>query len=130
MYVKNVAESRHAQAAATPAGRLPHLLRPAGLDAGRLSAADALGLAVRLKALADPARLRLVDHLLAQPDREACTCDLAPVIGLSEPTTSHHLKQLLAAGLLSKRRDGMNVYYRLVPDAVNAVARVLDTGCC
>jgi ArsR family transcriptional regulator, arsenate/arsenite/antimonite-responsive transcriptional repressor len=52
------------------------------------------------------------------------------VIGLSEPTTSHHLKQLLAAGLVSKRRDGMNVHYRLVPDAVNAVARMLDTGCC
>jgi ArsR family transcriptional regulator len=108
----------------------PICCAPLGSTQGRLSAADALGLAVRLKALADPARLRLVDHLLAQPDREACTCDLAPVIGLSEPTTSHHLKQLLAAGLVSKRRDGMNVHYRLVPDAVNALARVLDTGCC
>ena len=108
----------------------PICCAPLGSTQGRLSAADAVELAVRLKALADPARLRLVDHLLAQPDREACTCDLAPVIGLSEPTTSHHLKQLLAAGLVSKRRDGMNVHYRLVPDAVNAVARVLDTGCC
>ena len=99
----------------------PICCAPLGSTQGRLSADDAVALAVRLKALADPARLRLVDHLLAQPDREACTCDLAPVIGLSE---------LLAAGLVSKRRDGMNVHYRLVPDAVNAVARVLDTGCC
>jgi DNA-binding transcriptional ArsR family regulator len=106
----------------------PICCAPLGSTQGRLTTADAVGLAVRLKALADPARLRLVDHVLAQPDREACTCDLAPVIGLSEPTTSHHLKQLLAAGLVSKRRDGMNVHYRLVPDAVNAVARVLDTG--
>jgi DNA-binding transcriptional ArsR family regulator len=108
----------------------PICCAPLGSTQGRLSTDDAVGLAVRLKALADPARLQLVDHLLAQPDREACTCDLAPVIGLSEPTTSHHLKQLLAAGLVSKRRDGMNVHYRLVPDAVNAVARVLDTHCC
>jgi ArsR family transcriptional regulator len=49
------------------------------------------------------------------------------VVGLSEPTTSHHLKQLLAAGLVTKRRDGMNVYYRLAPDAIDAVSRALVT---
>ncbi len=103
---------------------------PLGSPAGRLSAEEAIGLAVRLKALADPARLQIVDHLLAQPEHEACTCDLAPVVGLSEPTTSHHLKQLLGAGLVTKRRDGMNVYYRLAPQALDALSRVLDTGCC
>jgi ArsR family transcriptional regulator len=108
----------------------PICCAPLGSTEGRLSAEDAVGLAVRLKALADPARLQLVDYLLAQPDREACTCDLAPVVGLSEPTTSHHLKQLLQAGLVTKRRDGMNVHYTLAPEAVNAVSRVLDTGCC
>lgn len=50
--------------------------------------------------------------------------------GLSEPTTSHHLKQLLGAGLVTKRRDGMNVYYQLAPQALDALSRVLDTGCC
>lgn len=108
----------------------PICCAPLGSSDGRLSVEDAVGLAVRLKALADPARLQLVDYLLAQPDREACTCDLAPVVGLSEPTTSHHLKQLLQAGLVTKRRDGMNVRYALAPEAVNAVSRVLDTGCC
>ena len=101
---------------------------PLGSPTGRLSAEEAIGLAVRLKALADPARLQIVDHLLAQPEHEACTCD--PVVGLSEPTTSHHLKQLLGAGLVTKRRDGMNVYYRLAPQALDALSRVLDTGCC
>ena len=100
---------------------------PLGTPTARLSRADAVGLAVRLKALADPARLQLVDHLLDSPDNEGCTHSLAPVIGLSEPTTSHHLKQLLAAGLVTKRRDGMNVYYRLAPDAVDAVSRALVT---
>src|SRR6476620_4579662 len=101
---------------------------PLGSPAGRLSADEAVGIAVRPKALADPARLQIVDHQLAQPEHEASTCDLAPVVGLSEPTTSQHLKQLLGAGLVSKRRDGMNVYYTLAPDAVNAISRVLDTG--
>jgi ArsR family transcriptional regulator, arsenate/arsenite/antimonite-responsive transcriptional repressor len=107
----------------------PICCAPLGAPASRMSQEDATALAVRLKALADPARLQLVDHLLAQPDLEACTCDLAPVVGLSEPTTSHHLKQLLRAGLVTKRRDGMNVHYRLVPEAMTAIARVL-TGCC
>jgi ArsR family transcriptional regulator len=91
---------------------------------------DAIALAVRLKALADPARLKLVAHLLGSPDREACTCDLAPVVGLSEATVSHHLKQLLGAGMVTKRRDGMNVRYRLVPEAVAGIARTLDPDCC
>lgn len=91
---------------------------------------DALGLAQRLKALADPTRIRLVSILLTQPHHEACTCDLAPLVGLSEPTVSHHLKQLLDVGLVSKTRRGLNVHYRLEPKSVKALARVLDIDCC
>lgn len=93
-----------------------------------MDVADAEAVAARLKALGDPVRLRLVSLLLASPEREACTCDLAPGVGLSEPTVSHHLKQLLHAGLVSKERRGMNVYYRARPDALRALARVLDVG--
>ena len=94
-------------------------------ETGPLADEDAVAVAARLKALGDPVRLRLVSLLLAAPDREACTCDLAPGVGLSEPTVSHHLKQLLATGLVSKERRGMNVYYRPEPEALRAVARVL-----
>ena len=87
---------------------------------------DALALAQRLKALADPTRVQLVSMLLTQVGREACTCNLAPAVGLSEPTVSHHLRQLHAAGLVSKERRGMNVYYRVEPAALKAIARVLD----
>jgi DNA-binding transcriptional ArsR family regulator len=87
---------------------------------------DALALALRLKALGDPTRVQLVSLLLTQPSYEACTCNLAPAVRLSEPTVSHHLKQLLAAGLVTKQRRGMNVYYRLEPAALKAIARVLD----
>lgn len=91
---------------------------------------DALALAHRLRALSDPARIQLVSLLLTEPDQESCTCLLAPAVGLSEPTVSHHLKQLLDAGIVTKERRGINVYYRLVPESVKAVARVLDLDCC
>lgn len=95
-----------------------------------MPAGDAVALAVRLKALADPTRLRLVSYLLDQPAHEACTCDLAPLVGLSEPTVSHHLKKLETAGLLAKARRGMNVHYRVVPEAFHAIAGALHIDCC
>ena len=82
---------------------------------------DAVRLAVRLKALADPARLRLIAFMLNQPNFEACTCDLAPAVGLSEPTVSHHLKTLEKAGLVSKERRGMNVHYSVETPAIRAL---------
>ena len=91
---------------------------------------DAIALAVRLKALADPARLQLLSFLLDQPGQEACTCDLAPVLDLSEPTVNHHLKKMEAAGLLTRERRGMNVHYRVVPEAIHAVAESLHVRCC
>lgn len=82
-------------------------------------------LAAQLKALADPVRLRLVANLLSEPARELCTCDLAPLVGLSEPTVSHHLKRLAEAGLVTKERRGVNVYYRAVPATIEAIGRQL-----
>lgn len=90
--------------------------------------ADIEQLATRLKALADPVRLRLVSSLMAEPSRELCTCDLAPLVGLSEPTVSHHLKRLAAAGLVEKERRGVNVYYRAVADAIDALGRAVSEG--
>lgn len=88
----------------------------------------ALEVAVRLKALADPARLRLLSLLLT--DKEVCTCDLAPAVGLTEATVSHHLGQLRKAGFISGERRGMNVYYRAHRDALGALARVIDPAGC
>ena len=89
---------------------------------------DAVRLAVRLKALADPARLRLIAFMLNQPDQEACTCDLAPAVGLSEPTVSHHLKTLEKAGLVSKQRRGMNVHYTVQSTAIRALGVAIHVG--
>ncbi len=93
-----------------------------------LNEQDALALALRLKALADPTRLRLLAYILDQSAQEACTCDLAPLVGLTDATVSHHLKKLETAGLVTKERRGMSVYYSVVPPAVQAIADALHLG--
>ncbi len=99
-------------------------------SADPLTEGDAMALALRLKALADPVRLRLVALMLDHPNEEACTCDLASYVGLTDPTVNHHLKRLESAGILTKERRGMNVYYRVLPEAIQAIARVLNVSCC
>ena len=90
---------------------------------------DALEVAVRLKALADPVRVRLVSLLLASD--EVCTCDLAPAVGVTEATVSHHLSVLKKAGMISEgERRGMNVYYRARRESLGALCRVIDPNCC
>src|SRR3954467_3517862 len=81
------------------------------VGAGAMAEAEALQVALRLKAIADPTRIRLLSMLLAAPDSQACGCDLAPAGGLTDATVSHHLSQLLKAGLVTRERRGMNVWY-------------------
>src|SRR4051795_253468 len=98
----------------------------APLASAPLSVDDARVLAGRLKALADPARLRLLSLMMANQDLEACTCDLTEALGLSQPTVSHHLKKLGDAGLVfAHRREGSWTYYRVAPDALAGLANVI-----
>lgn len=92
-----------------------------------LAAEGAERLAKSLKAIADPARLRLISMVAAHDDAEACVCDLTEPLGLSQPTVSHHLKVLVDAGILSRDKRGTWAYYRLVPGALEAVARSVAT---
>jgi len=64
-----------------------------------------------LKALAHPARLKLVD-VLSECD-EVCVCDLTDVIGMDISTVSRHLSQLKAAGIVTSEKRGQMVFYRL-----------------
>lgn len=91
---------------------------------------EATEFAVRLKAIADPTRLKIVTHLLSAPGNEACICELTPVLSLSDATVNHHFKTLVAAGIVSKERRGMNVHYRIDPESIHAIARALYAGCC
>ncbi|MFK4729480.1 metalloregulator ArsR/SmtB family transcription factor [Agromyces mediolanus] len=86
---------------------------------------DAARLAHKMKALADPTRLRLLSIVAAAADQEACVCDLIEPVGLSQPTVSHHLKILTEAGFLSRSKRGTWAYYRLVPSGLDSVTQAL-----
>ena len=90
-----------------------------------ITASQAADLAHMLKALADPTRLRLVSMVAAHEDGEACVCDLAEPLGLSQPTISHHLKILVEAGIFTRDKRGVWAYYSLVPSALSALSAVL-----
>jgi ArsR family transcriptional regulator len=71
------------------------------------------------KALSDPIRLRILEFL-RRPDAECCSvedrvcaCDLEGLLGLSQPTVSHHMKILVQAGLVASEKSGRWVYYRV-----------------
>ncbi|MFN8227816.1 MAG: Rv2640c family ArsR-like transcriptional regulator [Mycobacterium sp.] len=102
----------------------------APVAAGPMSDHDALQIALRLKALADPARVKIVSHLFSSDSGEEISGNLAAVLGLSESTASHHLTQLRRAGLVTSERRGMNVYHRVRPDALQALCAALDPNCC
>lgn len=93
-----------------------------------LDANQAVDLARRLKALADPARLRLISIVASSEGQEACVCDLTEPIGLSQPTVSHHLKVLMDAGFLTRSKRGTWHFYALVPGALDSLATVLVTA--
>jgi ArsR family transcriptional regulator, arsenate/arsenite/antimonite-responsive transcriptional repressor len=101
----------------------------APVAAGPLDDDAALEIALRLKALADPVRVKLVSLLFSSADGEVCSCDLATAVGLTESTVSHHLTQLRRAGLVESERR-MNVYHRPQRDALIALCTVLDPSCC
>lgn len=77
------------------------------------------------KALSDPARVQLMAIIAAQPEGEACVCDLTGPVALSQPTVSHHLKILVDAGFLTRTQRGKWAYYALVPGALERVAEAL-----
>lgn len=95
------------------------------------SAPEIGALSAKLKAVADPARLRIIGIMSAR-DGAACECELAGPMQLSQPTLSHHLSVLRRAGLVEPdpaRPPGQCcVYYRLRPDAISGLAREL--GAC
>ncbi|MGB3485688.1 MAG: Rv2640c family ArsR-like transcriptional regulator [Mycobacterium sp.] len=98
--------------------------------AGPVDDAAALEIALRLKALADPARVKLMSLLFSSSTGEECSRDLAAAVALSESTVSHHLSQLRRAGFVESERRGMNVYHRARHESLVALCSVLDPNCC
>ena len=88
-----------------------------------LAADEASALADKFKALADPARVAIVNRLAAAD--EVCVCDLNAALELSQPTVSHHLRVLRDAGLVESSRRGTWAFYRLVPEAIEQLRGTL-----
>jgi ArsR family transcriptional regulator len=86
---------------------------------------DAEASAALLAALADPARVRIV-NLVATSDDPVCACHLIEPLGLSQPTVSHHLKRLVDAGLLEREQRGKWAYFSLTPEAGTRLAGLVD----
>ena len=63
-----------------------------------------------LNALAQPTRLKIIDFLR---DGERCVCEIFPAIDEEQSNTSRHLNMMLSAGVLSRRKDGLKIYYAI-----------------
>ena len=95
------------------------------LAAPLLSDEEAEATATLFRALADPARVRIV-NALATTDEPVCVCELIGPLGLSQGTVSHHLKKLTDAGLLEREQRGRWAYYSLSPEAASTLAALVD----
>ncbi|MBA3764480.1 MAG: helix-turn-helix transcriptional regulator [Actinobacteria bacterium] len=76
------------------------------------------------KTLGDPHRVRIV-NLLATVREAVCVCDLTDLLGLSQPTVSHHMRKLVDAGLLTREQRGVWAFYSLRRDAIQRLGEVL-----
>ena len=97
----------------------------APLGAPSLTDDQAKATAQLFKALADPHRVKIVNLLATSPD-PVCVCEFTGPLGLSQPTVSHHLKKLVAAGLLDREQRGTWAYYSLNHDVLGRLAAVAD----
>ena len=103
----------------------------APLAAPVLDEEEATATAELFKALADPARVRIV-NALATAEEPVCACEFEPALGLAQSTVSHHLKRLTDAGLLEREQRGKWAYFSLKRDAADKLAAVADLKgvCC
>ncbi|MGH2449822.1 MAG: ArsR/SmtB family transcription factor [Candidatus Limnocylindria bacterium] len=95
------------------------------LDAPALSDEEAEATAMLFKALADPARVKIVNLLATSEDR-VCACEFIPALGLAQATVSHHLTKLTDAGLLEREQRGKWAYFSLNPEAAARLAGLVE----
>jgi DNA-binding transcriptional ArsR family regulator len=80
-----------------------------------------------IKAVAHPVRIAIVDFL---KDREQCVCDIVTHVGAQRSNVSRHLAVMVNAGVLSFRKEGLKVIYKLetccMPEFLGCVAKVVE----
>lgn len=79
--------------------------------------------AERLKAVADPTRLRIVALLR---DRDFCICELVPYFNISQPAVSKHMQRLRAAKLVTEQRKGQWVFYSLAEELPASIQQLVN----
>jgi ArsR family transcriptional regulator len=89
-------------------------------EASHISAEDAEQLSADLDILAHPIRLQILDILARHPG-DICVCDIEASVPVKQPTVSHHLKLLRAAGLIDAERRGLWAYYFINREALAAL---------
>jgi ArsR family transcriptional regulator, arsenate/arsenite/antimonite-responsive transcriptional repressor len=99
----------------------------APLTAEVLAAPGARVLARQFAALGDPVRLQLLSLLATAEGGAICVCDLTEPVGRTQGTVSHHLRILVESGLATSEKRGRNVWYAVVPDALEALRAALAT---
>jgi ArsR family transcriptional regulator, arsenate/arsenite/antimonite-responsive transcriptional repressor len=109
-----------------PLAELPVIECCTPLAGSTLSEERAAELEAVIKALADRHRLRIVNLLLRADGEAVCVCEVQPLLGLSQGTVSHHLKQLVEAGIVAREARGTYSYFSLVPGAIEAVREVFS----
>jgi ArsR family transcriptional regulator, arsenate/arsenite/antimonite-responsive transcriptional repressor len=95
--------------------------------AAALPAAEAEELTAELEKLANPIRLRLLS-LLAASRVPVCVCDLEAAVPVKQPTVSHHLKLLRAAGLVESEKRGLWAYYTMRREALERLRATITAG--
>ena len=90
-----------------------------------LSPYEAVELERLFKALADRHRLQILNCLVRADGEPVCVCEFQPLLGVKQPTVSHHLKQLVDAGLLEREKRGTFAYYSLKPGALERIGGLL-----
>jgi ArsR family transcriptional regulator len=90
-----------------------------------LPEAEAQALAAALKAVADPTRIQML-HMLKAAEEPVCVCDFTAAFDLGQPTISHHLARLRAAGIVVSRRRGVWSYWSLREDMPEPARRALE----
>jgi ArsR family transcriptional regulator, lead/cadmium/zinc/bismuth-responsive transcriptional repressor len=119
------------QAACCPPGD-PCLSRPPLADRPLLSSVEAVKVMALFKVVANDTRIRMLHHIVRTG--EATVTDLARTLGMKPQAVSNQLMRLSDTRMLSARRDGNNVYYRVVNGCVSplldlALCLMEDEGC-
>jgi ArsR family transcriptional regulator len=106
----------------------PDIGQCCSLGTGPLTQDESVHYAGLFKVLAEPVRLRILSQLAAVGCGPVSVGELTGMMGLSQPTISHHLKKMTAAGLLERHRDGRTVIHRVRPEVFTALRTVLQIG--